>query len=49
VTVDLNGQRTVDLTDSKFASGPFALQYGSGPKGAPGGVIKWRKVEIRPL
>jgi hypothetical protein len=42
VTVMLNGQRTVELQDSKFASGPFALQYGSG-------VVKFRKVQIRPL
>jgi len=49
ITVELNGQKTVDLTDSKFASGPFTLQFGNGPKDAPGGAIKWRKVEIRPL
>jgi hypothetical protein len=33
----------------KFAQGPFALQFGNGPKDTPGGAIKWRKVEIRPL
>ena len=49
LTVTLNGVRTVDVEDSKFASGPFALQYGSGPKDAPGGVIKWRKVQIKSL
>src|SRR5262245_6849807 len=49
VTVVLNGQQTANITDSKFAQGPFALQFGSGPKEAPGGIIKWRKVEIRPL
>jgi hypothetical protein len=38
----LNGQKTVDTRDSKFASGPFALQWGRG-------TIKFRKVEIRPL
>ena len=42
LTVMLNGQRTVELQDSKFASGPLALQYGSG-------VVKFRKVQIRPL
>jgi hypothetical protein len=42
LTVVLNGQKTVDIQDSKHASGPFALQYGSG-------VIKWRKVQIKPL
>jgi hypothetical protein len=38
----LNGQKTVDLQDSKFASGPFALQWGRG-------TIKFRKVEIKPI
>jgi Domain of Unknown Function (DUF1080) len=47
--VELNGKQTVNVTDSKFASGPFALQFGNGPKDMPGGVIKWRKVEIKPL
>jgi hypothetical protein len=48
-TLILNGQKTVDgAEDRKFASGPFALQY------APGvvkdkGVIKFRKVELKPL
>lgn len=45
--VVMNGTKTVDIQDSKFASGPFALQYGAGVNGA--GVIKWRKAEIRPL
>lgn len=49
ITVKLNGAVTVALDDKKFASGPFALQYGSGPKGAHGGQIRWRKVQIRPL
>jgi len=38
----LNGQKTVDVQDSKFASGPFALQWGRG-------TIKFRKVEIKPM
>jgi hypothetical protein len=45
--VVMNGTKTVDIHDSKFASGSFALQYGAGVGGA--GVIKWRKVEIRTL
>jgi hypothetical protein len=49
LTVVLNGVQTVNIQDGKFAQGPFALQYGSGPKNAPGGVIKWRKVQIRSL
>jgi Domain of Unknown Function (DUF1080) len=40
--VILNGQKTVDIQDSKFAAGPFALQYAAG-------VIKFRKVQIKPL
>lgn len=48
-TVKLNGVVTVSLKDGKHASGPFALQYGFGVKGARGGVIKWRKVQIRSL
>jgi 3-keto-disaccharide hydrolase len=47
--VELNGVQTVNINDSKFASGPFALQFGNGPRDAPGGAIKWRKVQIRPL
>jgi hypothetical protein len=42
LTVVLNGTKTVDIQDSKFASGPVALQYGSG-------IVKFRKVEIKPL
>jgi hypothetical protein len=38
----LNGHKTVDIEDSKLSSGPVALQHGTG-------VIKWRKVEIKPL
>jgi hypothetical protein len=49
LTVVLNGVKTVDIQDSKFTSGPFSLQYGSGPEGTPGGAIKWRKVQIKPL
>jgi hypothetical protein len=42
LTVVLNGTKTVDIQDSKFASGLVALQYGVG-------VVTFRKVEIRPL
>lgn len=38
----LNGAKTVDVEDSKFASGPIALQWGRG-------IIKFRKVQIRSL
>jgi len=49
LTVVLNGVQTANVQDSKFAEGRVALQYGLGPKDAPGGVIKWRKVQIRSL
>jgi 3-keto-disaccharide hydrolase len=49
LTVKLNGVQTASVQDSKFASGTFALQMGAGAQGAPGGPIKWRKVQIRPL
>jgi hypothetical protein len=43
LTVILNGQKTVDgAKDSKNPKGRIALQYGAG-------VVKFRKVEIRPL
>jgi hypothetical protein len=42
-TVVLNGQKTVDgASDSKHPEGRIALQYGAG-------VVKFRKVEIKPL
>lgn len=49
ITVKLNGVETANLRDTKYAAGPFALQYGPGVKGAVGGPIKWRKVQVRPL
>lgn len=49
LTVVLNGVQTVNIQNGQFAQGPFALQYGSGAKNAPGGAIKWRKVQIREL
>jgi len=54
-TVVLNGQKTVDgAQDAKFASGRIALQHGLGLKDDKGvandkGVVKFRKVEIKPL
>jgi len=54
-TVVLNGQKTVDgAQDAKFASGRIALQHGLGNKDDKGvvndkGVVKFRKVEIKPL
>ena len=49
LTVVLNGVQTVNIQNSQHAQGRLALQYGLGPKDAPGGVIKWRKVQIREL
>jgi len=49
LTVVLNGVQTVDVQDGKHAEGRVALQFGNGPKDAPGGAIKWRKVQIRSL
>lgn len=42
LVVVLNGTQTVDVEDTKFTSGPIALQWGRG-------TIKFRKVNIRPL
>jgi hypothetical protein len=42
LVVVLNGVKTVDLRDSKFRSGPIALQSAAG-------TIKFRKIEIKPL
>jgi 3-keto-disaccharide hydrolase len=40
--VMLNGTRTAAARDTKFASGRIALQHNAG-------VVKFRKVEIKPL
>jgi hypothetical protein len=45
----LNGVQTVDVQDAKFPAGRIALQYGLGANNAPGGPIKWRKVQVREL
>jgi hypothetical protein len=42
VTVVLNGVKTAQIEDHKLASGPFGLQYVQG-------VVKFRKVQVRPL
>ena len=49
LTVTFTGTTTVSLRNGKYASGPFALQYGAGVQGVTGGPIKWRKVMILPL
>ena len=42
LVIKLNGTTTVDVMDSKFASGHFTLQYGAG-------IVRFRNVKIRPL
>ena len=42
LVVELNGEKTVDVRDSLFSSGPFALQWGRG-------TLRFRKVEIMEL
>ena len=49
LTVVLNGVQTVNVQNSLFVQGPFALQFGNRANDAPGGAIKWRKVQIKPL
>jgi hypothetical protein len=44
-----NGVKTADVQHSQFREEPVSLEYGSGPKETPGGAIKWRKVQIKPL
>jgi hypothetical protein len=48
LTVTLNGVVTAAATDGRFKEGPISLQFGNLPK-APGGPIKWRKVQVKPL
>jgi len=49
IVVKLNGNVTVATNNDRFKEGPFSLQFANGPKDAPGGPIKWRKVLVRPL
>ncbi len=49
MVIKLNGQVTAVGQDARHPAGPFALQYGFGVKGATGGPIKWRKVQVREL
>lgn len=49
LVVVLNGVQTVNITNDKFREGPFALQYAPGANNIPGGAIKWRKVQVRPI
>jgi len=50
MSVMLNGTKTSEINNVEFPRGPIALQYGTlPPSGAPGGIIKFRKVQIRSL
>jgi Domain of Unknown Function (DUF1080) len=49
LVVEFNGVQTVNIQNDKYASGPFALQFGNGAQNAPGGAIKWRKVQVMAL
>jgi hypothetical protein len=49
LTLVLNGTKTADVQHTQFTEGPISLQFGNREKGTPGGTIKWRKVQIRPL
>jgi hypothetical protein len=48
MTVVLNGTKTSEIDNVESPSGPIALQFGNLPK-APGGAIKFRKVQIKTL
>lgn len=43
LAIVLNGVPTVTLYDRKHAQGPIAIQY------AGGGVVRFRKIDVRPL
>lgn len=45
IVLTLNGVRTAELKEASFARGPIALQYHE----APGGAIKWRRMQLWPL
>ena len=40
--ITLNGMKTVDIMDTKFASGPFTLQYGAG-------IVRFKNIQITPM
>ena len=47
--VDAQWREDRRMQDSQFAEGRSRCSSATGDKGAPGGAIKWRKVQIRPL
>ncbi len=49
ITVVLNGVTTADAHDRAHSLGNVGLQYAAGNDKAHPSVLKWRKVQIRPL
>ena len=49
MTVLLNGVKTAEIDNAQFLSGPVALQFANLPNNVPGGAIRFRKLEVRPL
>lgn len=49
IRAQLNGVETVHFQDAKFLEGPIALQWGTIEKNAPGGPIKFRRIEVKLL
>jgi hypothetical protein len=49
ITVVLNGVKTAEIANAEFLNGPIALQFGNLPNNVPGGAIRFRKVQVRPL
>jgi len=49
ITLVLNGVKTAEIDNAQFLSGPIALQFGNLPNNVPGGAIRFRKIQVRPL
>jgi hypothetical protein len=49
IVVKLNGVETTRANDAKFREGPIALQFGPGVKGAVGGPIRWKLLQVQKL
>ena len=49
IMANLNGAETVHFHEAKFLEGPIALQWGTLEKNVPGGPIKFRKIQVKPL
>ncbi len=48
LTVVFDGTVTANIQNGAFKQGPFSLQFGNRGK-EPGGPIKWRRVDVKPL